>query len=47
MRGMGGFVLLAGIGVGLFVYFPAPVDRARKRRSPRAHLDLHMLPAEK
>jgi hypothetical protein len=27
MRGLGGFVLLAGIGVGLFVYFPAPVDR--------------------
>jgi hypothetical protein len=26
MRGLGGFVLLAGIGVGLFVYFPAPVD---------------------
>ena len=29
MRGLGGFVLLAGIGVGLFVYFPAPVDRDR------------------
>ena len=28
MRGLGGFVLLAGIGVGLFVYFPAPVDRS-------------------
>lgn len=27
MRGLGGFVLLAGVGVGLFVYFPAPVDR--------------------
>jgi len=27
MRGLGGIVLLAGIGVGLFVYFPAPVDR--------------------
>lgn len=27
MRSLGGFVLLAGIGVGLFVYFPAPVDR--------------------
>ena len=27
MRGLGGFVLLAGIGVGLFVYFPAPVDQ--------------------
>ncbi|MDH4981276.1 peptidoglycan-binding domain-containing protein [Hyphomicrobium sp. D-2] len=26
MRGLGGFVLLAGVGVGLFVYFPAPVD---------------------
>jgi len=26
MRSLGGFVLLAGIGVGLFVYFPAPVD---------------------
>jgi hypothetical protein len=28
MRSLGGFVLLAGIGVGLFVYFPAPVDRS-------------------
>jgi hypothetical protein len=27
MRSLGGFVLLAGIGVGLFLYFPAPVDR--------------------
>jgi hypothetical protein len=27
MRGLGGFVLLAGIGVGLFVYFPAPVNQ--------------------
>lgn len=26
MRSLGGFVLLAGIGVGLFVYMPAPVD---------------------
>ena len=26
MRSLGGFVLLAGIGVGLFVYLPAPVD---------------------
>lgn len=28
MRSLGGFVLLAGIGVGLFVYFPAPVDHS-------------------
>lgn len=27
MRSLGGFVLLAGLGVGLFVYLPAPVDR--------------------
>ena len=27
MRSLGGFVLLAGIGVGLFVYLPTPVDR--------------------
>jgi hypothetical protein len=27
MRGLGGLLLLAGICVGLFVYFPAPVDR--------------------
>jgi hypothetical protein len=27
MRSLSGFVLLAGIGVGLFVYLPAPVDR--------------------
>ena len=26
MRSLGGFVLLAGIGFGLFVYLPAPVD---------------------
>lgn len=26
MRSLGGFVLLAGIGVGLFVYLPTPVD---------------------
>lgn len=26
MRSLGGFVLLAGIGVALFVYLPAPVD---------------------
>jgi hypothetical protein len=42
MRGLGGFVLLAGIGVGLFVYFPAPVDRdttleqAKRSASERA-----------
>ncbi len=29
MRGLGGFILLAGIGVALFVYLPAPVDRAK------------------
>ena len=28
MRSLGAFVLLAGIGVGLFVYLPAPVDRS-------------------
>jgi len=27
MRSLGGLVLLTGIGVGLFVYLPAPVDR--------------------
>ena len=44
MRGLGGFVLLAGIGVGLFVYFPAPVDRdtsleqaQARRRRPHRH----------
>ena len=26
MRSLGGLVLLAGIGVALFVYLPAPVD---------------------
>ena len=26
MRSLGGFILLAGIGVALFVYLPAPVD---------------------
>jgi hypothetical protein len=26
MRSLGGFILLAGLGVGLFVYLPAPVD---------------------
>ncbi len=28
MRSLGGLVLLAGIGVGLFVYLPPPVDRS-------------------
>ena len=28
MRSLGGFVLLSGIGVALFVYLPAPVDRS-------------------
>lgn len=27
MRSLGGLVLLAGVGVGLFVYLPTPVDR--------------------
>jgi hypothetical protein len=31
MRSLGGFVLLAGIGVGLFVYLPAPVDSGASR----------------
>jgi len=28
MRSLGGLVLFAGIGVALFVYLPAPVDRS-------------------
>ena len=28
MRNFGGLVLLSGIGVALFVYLPAPVDRS-------------------
>ena len=28
MRNLGGLVLLSGIGVALFVYLPAPVDRS-------------------
>jgi hypothetical protein len=31
MRGLGGFILLAGIGVALFVYLPAPVDSGASR----------------
>ena len=31
MRSLGGFILLAGIGVALFVYLPAPVDSAALR----------------
>jgi hypothetical protein len=27
MRSLGGLVLLSGIGVAVFVYLPAPVDR--------------------
>jgi hypothetical protein len=47
MRSLGGLVLLAGIGVGLFVYLPAPVDSstslenvrlAAESPSPRAGL---------
>ena len=26
MRSLGGFILLAGMGVALFVYLPAPVE---------------------
>ena len=42
MRSLGGFVLLAGIGFGLFVYLPAPVssdtslDQARRLAAARA-----------
>ena len=38
MRSLGGFVLLSGIGVALFVYLPAPVDRGSsldELRTPR------------
>jgi hypothetical protein len=31
MRSLGGFILLAGIGVAVFVYLPAPVDSAALR----------------
>ena len=31
VRGLGGFILLAGIGVALFVYLPAPVDSGASR----------------
>ena len=31
MRGLGGYLLLAGVWVGLFVYLPAPVDRQTSR----------------
>jgi hypothetical protein len=43
MRSLGGFVLLAGIGVGLFLYFPAPVDRStsleQATRAAERHVD--------
>lgn len=35
MRSLGGFVLLAGLGVGLFVYLPAPVDHKTSLDSMR------------
>jgi hypothetical protein len=35
MRSLGGLVLLTGIGVGLFVYLPAPVDRDTSLDSAR------------
>lgn len=35
MRSLGAFVLLAGIGVGLFVYLPAPVDRGTTLKEAR------------
>jgi hypothetical protein len=38
MRSLGGFVLLAGIGVGLFVYLPAPVDGSLSLAQTRAAL---------
>ncbi len=31
MKSIGGFILLAGIGVALFVYLPAPVDSGASR----------------
>jgi hypothetical protein len=31
MRSVGGFILLAGIGVGLFLYLPTPVDSGASR----------------
>jgi hypothetical protein len=36
MRSLGGFILLAGIGVALFVYLPAPVDSADLRSAQLA-----------
>jgi len=33
MRSVGGFILLAGIGVALFLYMPAPVDSGASRNS--------------
>jgi hypothetical protein len=41
MRSLGGFVLLAGIGVGLFVYFPAPVDRSTTLEEAKRALAEH------
>ncbi|MBI1651353.1 hypothetical protein [Hyphomicrobium sulfonivorans] len=47
MRGLGGFVLLAGVGVGLFVYFPAPVDSGTTlQQAKQALADRHAADAE-
>ena len=49
MRSLGGFVLLAGIGVGLFVYFPAPVDSGttleQAKRAAESRLERAAMPA--
>jgi hypothetical protein len=39
MRGLGGFVLLAGLGVGLFYYLPAPVDNSTNLEQARRTIE--------
>jgi hypothetical protein len=44
MRSLGGLVLLTGIGVGLFVYLPAPVDRDTSLKNAQQHSEMSTVP---
>ena len=47
MRSLGGLVLLAGLGVGLFVYLPAPVDRDTSLKNAQQHSEMSTVPKQR